>query len=325
MFRAAPIAVFVALIVLFAMWPRVPLVLFASFLFVVGVHAIACAVAKRTKVPYRLAAVAVVMLALAGFGATGYFFAQPIAAQVGTLVHELPSTLDVLAQKARGLGLDAPTHLASQAVIERAPTIALGAVDVLTMMVVCFFVGLYAVVDPETYRRAALTLVPPRERAQAAEILDRIVHGLGRWLLSRGIAMLVVGVLSTVGLALLHVPLALALGLIAGLFTFVEYLGPIVSAAPALLLALTVDLRHALYVLGLYVAIHAVEGYGLTPWIVRKAVRLPPAFTLSMQFLLGTIFGVGGLVLATPISVVLVILVQELYVERLAAPKASAS
>jgi predicted PurR-regulated permease PerM len=127
--------------------------------------------------------------------------------------------------------------------------------------------------------------------------------------------MAFVGIATATGLYFLHVPLAITLGLLAGVLAFVEYVGAIASAVPPIVLALAHGPMDALWVVVLFTGVHIVEGYFLTPLLARNAVRFPPAFTLAMQLLLGGLFGVLGLTFATPLAVVIVTAIRMLYVE----------
>jgi predicted PurR-regulated permease PerM len=138
---------------------------------------------------------------------------------------------------------------------------------------------------------------------------------LGRWLVGRMFAMLMVGGITTLGLWLLHVPLALALGLLAALGELVPNIGPLLAFVPAILLAFTDSPSHALAVGGLYLAVQGFESYVLTPLVEKRAVSLPPALTVTAQVLLGLLAGGLGLVLAAPLTAVAMVLVQRLYIE----------
>jgi predicted PurR-regulated permease PerM len=140
---------------------------------------------------------------------------------------------------------------------------------------------------------------------------------LGRWLLGQGVSMLFVGATTAIGLAVLGVPLALTVGLIAGVLAFVPFFGPIASGALAVLLAFTQGPTQALYVGALSVAIQQVEGNLLMPWVQRWAVELPPVLGITAAVIFGLLFGLPGIVLATPMMVVVMVLVQRLYVEEL--------
>ena len=169
-----------------------------------------------------------------------------------------------------------------------------------------FFVGIYGAAQPSMYVRTFLVLTPRRHRERMRRVLRYVKADLRRWLVWRLLAMGFVGVTATLCFYLLRMPLAGILGVIAGLFTFVEYLGAIVSAVPPLLLALASSPVMAFWVLVLFVGIHVVEGYVLTPLIVRNAVRLPPAITLGCQAVLGVLLGPLGLALSTPLLVAVV-------------------
>lgn len=110
-------------------------------------------------------------------------------------------------------------------------------------------------------------------------------------------------------------PLAFTLALIAGILNFVPYIGPLVSAVPAVLLALLQGPQVALYVALLYLGAQTIESYVLTPLVQQRAISLPPALTLSAQTLLGVLLGILGVVLATPLAAITLVVIRKLYVE----------
>lgn len=177
------------------------------------------------------------------------------------------------------------------------------------------FVGVYLAAQPFLYIDGIVTLVPKAKRARARQVLDEIGRTLSRWLFGKLCAMIVVGVATAAGLGMLGVPLALILGIIAGLLDFIPYLGPLMAAVPGVLIALTISPELAMYTVALFVCIQTAEGYLLTPLIAKKAVSLPPAITIAAQVLLGTLFGLTGVALATPLAALLAVLVSMLYVQ----------
>ena len=147
-------------------------------------------------------------------------------------------------------------------------------------------------------------------------MLDKVGQTLWWWLLAHMSSMAVVGVLTTIGLFALGIPLAIVLGLIAAALAFIPNIGPVISAVPAILIALSESPTKALYVVLLYVAVQAVETNFITPIFELKAVSLPPALTISVQLLLGSLVGILGLLLASPMCAMAIVLVQTLYVNR---------
>jgi len=132
--------------------------------------------------------------------------------------------------------------------------------------------------------------------------------------MGRVTSMLVVAVASFIGLWVYGIPFALLLGLMAGLLTFIPYLGALVSSVPALLVAALHGFDAVIYVGVLYLVLHVVEGYMLAPLIQKRAVSIAPGFLLSAQVLGGAVAGVFGIAIATPVALVGAVIVQLGYV-----------
>ena len=147
-------------------------------------------------------------------------------------------------------------------------------------------------------------------------------QGLNRWLFGQMLSMAAIGTFTALGLHLLDIPLALSVGLIAGLLAFVPFFGPIASGILAVVLAFTQGPQQALYVGILCFGIQQIERFVLMPLIQRWTVSLPPALGLLSVVIFGLLFGVMGVVFATPLMVVLMILIKKLYVENDESPSA---
>ena len=269
----------------------------------------------------RGAALALVALSLVVVvGATGWLLAPEISVQTDELLQQLPkawqSVLTSLRRTEWGRALAHPPQVEeSIAVVSNATSLLAVALHNVALLVIVGFVGVYLAADPAPYYGGLLRVLPPHRRRRAAEIAQVVEQALRRWLLSRFVAMGIVGGVTAVGLWLLNVQLALTLGLLSGVLTFIPYLGAIVSLLPALLLALTQGELCALYVVLLYVGVHVLEGYLVTPLIEQKAVQLPPALSIASQMILWTLAGAWGLALASPIAATLLVLVNMLYIE----------
>ncbi|HYG34934.1 MAG TPA: AI-2E family transporter [Clostridia bacterium] len=179
------------------------------------------------------------------------------------------------------------------------------------------FIGLFLAAQPRLYVHGILRVFPLTRRRQVCDLLHELEHVLRWWLLGQLVSMLVLGTQITIGLWLLGVPLALLLGLLAAVLTFIPYLGPIIASVPALLIALSVSPSMAIYVLILTVIVQNVEGYLLTPAIHQRVISLPAGLTIAMQVLMGLLAGPLGIILATPLLAVLFVLVRRLYIEGL--------
>ena len=192
----------------------------------------------------------------------------------------------------------------------------------LTNIALMLLLAIYLASEPKTYIKGFTKLFPKDRRKRVREILYEIGETLSWWLIGKGVSMLFIGLLTWIGLSILGVPLALTLGLIAGLLSFIPNFGPILSAVPAILLAFIDSPISALYVLILFVIVQLVESNLVTPMIERRTVELPPVLTIVAQLALTILFGVVGLILATPILTVVMVLVQTLYIEDVLGDKA---
>jgi predicted PurR-regulated permease PerM len=180
------------------------------------------------------------------------------------------------------------------------------------------FAGMFIAISPRTYMRGLIVLVPRSRRRRAGDVLPRAGTAMVQWMKGTALAMLFVGGIATLGLWLIGIPAALALGIIAGLLEFIPYIGPALSFIPAIVIALTITPEKALWVIGLYVVVQSLESSVVTPLLMKQMVKLPPALTLLFQTMMAALFGFLGLLLAVPILATSKVLVEELYVEGVA-------
>jgi predicted PurR-regulated permease PerM len=178
---------------------------------------------------------------------------------------------------------------------------------VLAGIVLVIFLAIYLAIDPSTYRRGFLHLVPERARERTDEILGAIAVTLRKWLVTQLIAMIVIGAVSTIVLMVLKVRAAVPLGILAGLLEFVPTIGPILSALPAIAMGFVDSPEKALAVAVAYVGIQFIENHLLIPILMKEGVDIPPALTIVMQALMAVVFGVLGLLVAVPLLATIMI------------------
>ncbi|MHB8862325.1 MAG: AI-2E family transporter, partial [Pirellulaceae bacterium] len=267
--------------------------------------------------------VVLLLVAITGLGA--YLMGARIAEQFWELADRLPKSV---AQLQEQIGqyewgaflLTQINQMGSQAsqgreLVRHATGYASATLGVIANVVVVAFIALYGAYDPSLYTRGIVQLVPADRRPRAEQVLESLDETLWHWLEGRFLAMAIVWVLTSLGLGLMGMPLALTLGFLAGLLNFIPNIGPIASMIPAALLAIPQGTTQVLYVVILYTAVQFLESYLITPHIQKRMVSLPPAVVISAQLLMGVLFGFMGLLLATPITAAGLVLVRMLYLE----------
>lgn len=166
--------------------------------------------------------------------------------------------------------------------------------------VVIFVAGIYLAAAPRLYANGVLRLIPAGQRLLARRLMLIAVRTLSAWICGQGFDMLVVGILTGIGLWLAGMPLALPLGVVAGLANFIPYLGALLGFIPAFLVSLSQGPHETLIVVLLYAGIQFFEGYILSPFVQRHAVQMPPALTILSQTIFGALLGVTGFIFAAP-------------------------
>lgn len=297
------------------------LLVFAAVLLAILLRTPADWVAAHTRLSPGWALAVVILGIVALFGAAGWLFGSSVAEQTAQLTRQIPEAVDNIRDRFEKYQWITRQIRPQELLKESAEFLGKGFRVISTTFgaIVGFFlviiIGVFFAIQPDLYIRGFVQLVPPPKRKRSAEVLTAVGRIMRWWLLGQLLLMLAVGVMTGVGLWLLGVPLALVLGVLAGLLTFVPYIGPILSAIPAVLVALSESGLLAGYVVLLYAGVQAIEGNLLEPIVQQKAVYLPPALVLLAQIVLGVLVGALGVMLATPLAAALMVAVNMLYVE----------
>lgn len=186
--------------------------------------------------------------------------------------------------------------------------------DVLGDLIFMILMGIFLALEPKLYTENIIRLFYPSKRDQIRELLYAISLSMRNWLLARFYAMAIVGVFTIIGLEIAGVPLPVLLGIIAGLATFVPFIGAILSAIPAILVGFTVSPVMPLWVIVIFLIVHLIEDI-ITPFIQQQIAFLPPALLISSQILFTIIGGTLGLLMSAPITLVVILAIQVLYLK----------
>ena len=301
------------------------LLLFMGILFAVFLRGAARLIADRLHLSMGWSLV-VIWALMIGLGVAGTILLGPtISRQATELSETLPESIDQAEQSLRDTAWGERLLEDSQSgssglrlggnVFGRLSGVASGLMSFLTNVVFILFTAIFLAAKPTHYRDGLVLLVPSSRTDRVREALNAAGHALGRWMIGKLVAMVFVGVFTTIGLLIVGVPLALVLGLVAGLLDFVPFVGPIVAAVPGVLLALTLGPTKALYAALVYLLAQQIEGNVITPLIQQKEVSLPPVLVLFAVIAAGLLFGILGIIVATPLMVVVMVLTKMLYVQ----------
>jgi predicted PurR-regulated permease PerM len=193
---------------------------------------------------------------------------------------------------------------------------ALGAVEGVFTLVLIIVLAAFLTYQPEVYLRGVRLLVPRSSEASFDEGLSRMGHGLRHWVAGIFTSMLIMGVVTGAGLKIAGIQNWLLLAILTCFGTFIPYLGAIASAVPGLLMGLSQSTHQFMYACIVYLGVHIVEGYIVQPLIMKRAVEIRPALLLLGQAVFGTLLGLFGVIVASPLLVCLQIGVTYFYVER---------
>ena len=303
----------------------VVLVLFAATLLACQLQGAAATISRHTRIGYGLA-LAVVVLAIVGVLGLAFWLRGPvIVAQVSGIADQVERQATQIWHHLGDAGWLKGTiqriQTYAQTVTGHLPSMAAGFVTgtlgnfgTILLIVVA---GIYLASSPKQYADGLVALMPRPWRRRASDVLAKEGHTLRLWFIGQLADMATIGVLTGLGLLFLGVQLWPTLGLIAALCNFVPYIGALAGSVPAIVVGLSQGPETALYVAILFVAVQTLEGNVIAPLIQRSTVDLPPVVTLLSQTVLGTLFGPLGLILATPITAAVMVLVRMVYVEAI--------
>jgi predicted PurR-regulated permease PerM len=260
-----------------------------------------------------LLALLIIVGLLAGFG---YLFGQSLSAQFDNLGSRLTESYEVVRDWISRLPFGSVIESATpdiQNLFGRAVNLAWGALGLATNLVLVLVGGIYLALDPGMYARGFSKLFPKAKSGVVLSALSESGQALRRYLAAQLVTMTAVGTMVYVGLMIVGVPSAGALGLISALTNFIPLVGPFIGAGPGVLITFANDPDKLLWAVLVYFIAQQIEGNVLTPIVQRYAVAIPPALLIFTLGAMGTLFGTIGIILAAPITVVVYTLVAKLW------------
>jgi predicted PurR-regulated permease PerM len=311
----------IGLTIVLVMLADLMLLIVAAIILAVVLRAAAGPIGGLLHVGETWAVTIAASLILLALGLLGWLFGPQMVAQIQALFATLPGAWDKLSADLLETSWGAPivdmvrdtgSYLGQFA--SQVPLFALGVAGVAANIVLGLVGGVMLAMEPRSYRNGFLLLFPSDLGLRIGRALDATGLALKGWLIAQLASMAVIGVLTSIGLMLAGVPSALGLGLFAGLAQFVPYVGPFISAIPGLLIAGATSFDVFIWAAVVYAGVQQVDDNLITPWIQKHIAGIPMALSLFSIVAFGVLFGPFGIVLATPLTLIALVMVRSLYI-----------
>ena len=303
------------------------LLVFAAIMIAIFLRGTADLLGRFIKISEGWLVLIASVLVISIFAGAISLLAPSVAEQAGHLREELPKSLEAARLYIMQFGwgraimeqLPEPSaiwdNIASSGMLSRVGGIFSSTIGAVGNFLIVVLLSIYLAIEPKFYAQGFARLFPIPKRPRVFEVLANIGLSLQWWLIGKAGSMVFIALLTWLALAILGVPMAMTLGLIAGLLSFIPNFGPIMSAIPAILIAFVESPMMAVYTIGVFVGVQLIESNIVTPIIERETVELPPGLTIVFQLALAVMVGGLGLVLATPLLAVIIVVVEMVYIQ----------
>ena len=340
------VVLFTAMLVFTWYFVATLLLIFTGMLLGVGLNALTNALGRHVGLPHPLRLAIVCMVLAVMLAGVAYLGGATIAEQASALSNTIKSQLVTVKAFLESHGIDTsffdlgnaapadatdatPTPAPSPAphaglpggagalassggaIVSQTFKVLFGAISAVGNIFIVLFLGLAFAAQPSIYHDGLLFLAPAKHRTRVALIIDRIGETLERWLIAQIVVMIAVGAVTWIGLAIIGIPGSFILGIQAGLLAFIPTVGAIIAGVVVVLASLASGWIPALSAFLLFMGVHAMESYVLTPILQRQALDIPPATLFAFQILLGVVFGLWGLALALPLVAIAKVMIDH--------------
>lgn len=283
----------------------------------------------KFKIPRFVSVLGTYVVVIAFFGIAISLLSPLVIDQAKVLSENLPAYAVELQARYPGLtlfsgGTDLATiaqklvtsNTGSDIIFHRTLGLFNGIVALITVLVISF----YLVAADKGMKQFISDIVPSQYHNTTIRLIEKIQQKMGLWVMGQIILSVFIFVLTYIGLTILGVDYALVLALIAGLLEIVPYIGPFVSAVPAIFFALIQSPPLVIGVIILYIVIQKTEGYILVPKVMEKTVGTSPLVVLLALLIGFKLAGILGILLAVPLAGAITVVIREFFQEKTAQP-----
>ncbi len=273
------------------------------------------------KIPRALSVFVVYIVVIGSSALVVYLMIPPVIEQTKILANNLPQYSEALKTQFGGLDVqgwfqDLAAGFSGDNVVKGTFGVFNGALDAIAVIVISF----YLVAEQKGMKTFVSSLIPTHHHEFTLNLINKIQEKMGLWVLGQFIISLGIFVFTYIGLLILHVKYPLVLALLAGLFEVVPYIGPFLSAVPAIFIGFIQSPTLAIWVGVLYLFVHEFEGYILVPKIMEKTVGTSPLLVLLALLVGYKLAGPLGLIISVPLATALTVAINEFFPNKPAIP-----
>ena len=174
-----------------------------------------------------------------------------------------------------------------------------------------FMISFYMIIERKYLESHLADFLGAEGARQIVIIIKKIEEKLGAWVRGQLLLAFAIGLFTFIGLTILGIPFTLPLSILAGILEIVPFIGPIISAIPAILVALTFSPLLALTTAAAYFVIQQLEAHIVVPLVMKKAVGIPPLMTIISLMIGAKLAGISGALLAIPVVLVIETIIVE--------------
>ncbi len=304
-------------------------ILFAAVIISAAIEPVASWLVRK-RIPRSFSVLIIFIILFLVVGGLTSLLVPPIISQFKSFTQELPSQFDKLTQTFSGFEYYFRSHgiefssqdffknlgiqltESSGKIFSTTASIFSGFISIIAILSLAFYLS----VKEEGMKIFLTSVTPAIHQNYAVSLAERIRERIGKWLQGQLLLMLIIFILDFIALYFLNVPYALILAMFAGIMEIIPYLGPILSAIPAVFVGFLVSPLTGLLVLAAYIIIQQFENHIIVPQIMKKAIGLNPV-TVILALLIGAkLGGVLGAILAIPLAAAVSVFAKDLLQKR---------
>lgn len=291
---------------------------------------------QKYKIPRSVSILIIYIIMIGTLSLVIAMMVPPISEQIGQLAKNLPIYYERLALGVSQItdggelrpslpealqGLSASLGEATKSIFSTITGIFGGLISFIAVLVIVF----YMTVEEKILKKFIHFLTPPKYQDYMAGLINRMQKKMGLWLRGQLALCLIIGIMTYIGLIILGVKYALLLALVAGILEIIPFVGPIISAVPAILVGFSDSFVKVLLIIALYIVIQQFENHIIVPKVMQKAVGLNPIIVI-LAILIGIkLGGIVGALLAVPVAAAVGVFLSDIFPHPSEVSKSEAS